>query len=74
MSSVDRLFEPLRHSQQLPQAIASLQSKLKSERKRREQFYQDMTPDQKMEFIDGEVVLHSPARNRQLRHSNRSDL
>lgn len=66
MSSVDRLIEPLRHSPQLPQAIAILQSQLESERKRREQFYQDMTPDQKMEFIDGEVVLHSPARNRHL--------
>ena len=66
MSSVDRLIEPLRHSPQLPQAIAILQSQLESERKRHEQFYQDMTPDQKMEFIDGEVVLHSPARNRHL--------
>lgn len=25
-----------------------------------------MTPDQKIEFIDGEIVLHSPARNRHL--------
>ena len=66
MSSVDRLIEPLRHSPQLPQAIAILQSQMESERRRREQFYQDMTPDQKMEFIDGEVVLHSLARNRHL--------
>ncbi len=66
MSSVDRLIEPLRHSPQLPQAIAILQSQMESERMRREQFYQDMTADQKMEFIDGEVVLHSPARNRHL--------
>ncbi|MEQ1826233.1 MAG: Uma2 family endonuclease [Pirellula sp.] len=64
MSSVDRLIEPLRHSPQLPQAIAILQ--LEAERKRREQFYHDMTPDQKIEFIEGEVVLHSPARNRHL--------
>ena len=66
MSSVDRLIEPLRHSPQLPQAIAILQSELDSERERRDQFYHDMTPDQKIEFIDGEVVLHSPARNRHL--------
>jgi len=66
MSSVDKLIEPLRHSPQLPQAIAILQSHLQSERTRRDQFYQDMTPDQKIEFIDGEVVLHSPARNRHL--------
>lgn len=66
MSSVDRLIEPLRHSPQLPQAIAILVSELEIERKRRNQFYQDMTPDQKIEFIDGELILHSPARNRHL--------
>ena len=66
MSSVDRLIEPLRHSPQLPQAIAILQSELEAERQRRNQFYHDMTSDQKIEFIDGETVLHSPARNRHL--------
>jgi Uma2 family endonuclease len=66
MSSVDRLIDPLRHSPQLPQAIAILLAEMDSERKRRDQFYHEMTPDQKTEFIDGEVVLHSPARNRHL--------
>ena len=66
MSSVDRLIEPLRHSPQLPQAIAILQSQLEAERQRRDHFYRDMTPQQKIEFIDGEVILHSPARNRHL--------
>ncbi len=66
MSSVDRLIEPLRHSPQLPQAIAMLQSELAAEQQRRDQFYQDMTPEEKIEFIDGGVVLHSPARNRHL--------
>jgi len=63
MSSVDKLIEPLRHSPQLPQAIAIMVSELEIERKRRNQFYQDMTSDQKIEFIDGEVISHSPARN-----------
>ncbi len=66
MSSVERLIEPLRRSPQLPQAIAILQAELELERQRRNQFYHDMTPDQKIEFIDGKVVLHSPARNRLL--------
>lgn len=66
MSSLNRLIEPLRHSPQLPKAIAVLQAELEIEQKRREQFYQAMAPDQKVEFIDGEVVLHSPARNRHL--------
>ena len=66
MSSVDRLIETLRHSPQLPQAVAMLQLQLDAERHRRDQFYQEMTPDQKIEFIDGEVILHSLARNRHL--------
>ena len=66
MSSVDRLIEPLRHSPQLPQAIAILQAEWEAECQRRDRFYREMTPDQKIEFIDGEVVLHSPARNRHL--------
>jgi len=66
MSLIDRLIEPIRHSPQLPQAIAILQAELEAERQRRDQFYLDMTPDQKIEFIDGEIVLHSPARNRHL--------
>jgi len=66
MSSVERLIEPLRHSPQLPQAIAILQSEWEAERQRRDQFYRDITPEQKVEFIDGEIVLHSPARNRHL--------
>ncbi len=66
MSSVDKLIEPLRHSPQLPQAVAMLQSELAAEQQRRDQFYQDMTAEDKIEFIDGEVVLHSPARNRHL--------
>ena len=66
MSSVEKLIEPLRHSPQLPQAIAILQAELESERQRREQFYHDMSPNQKIEFIEGRVVLHSPARNRHL--------
>jgi Uma2 family endonuclease len=66
MSTVDKLIEPLRHSPQLPQAVAILQSELETERRRRFQFYQQMTPNEKIEFIDGEVLLHSPARNKHL--------
>lgn len=32
----------------------------------RKQFYQEMTPSEKVEFIDGEVLLHSPARKEHL--------
>ncbi len=66
MSSLHKLIEPLLHSPQLPQAIDLLQAELDAERRRRQAFYNEMTPEQKTEFIDGQVVLHSPARNRHL--------
>ena len=43
-----------------------LRKKIEEEQKLREKFYEEMTPSQKVEFIDGEVVLHSPARNEHL--------
>ena len=64
--TIDRLIEPLRHSPLLPAVIQRLQKHIAGEQFKREQFYDEMTPNQKIEFIDGEVVLHSPARNRHL--------
>jgi Uma2 family endonuclease len=59
-------FEEIRHDPRLPEIYEKIGEQLKEERKRREQFYRDMTPEQKIEFIDGEVILHSPAKNRHL--------
>ena len=61
--ALERLLEPIRHSPQLVEAVDLLQEQIRAERERRERFYDEMTPEQKIEFIDGEVVLHSPARN-----------
>ncbi len=64
MSTLESLIDPLRRSPQLPQAIALLNQHLQSERAKRDRFYAEMTAEQKVEFIDGEVVVHSPARSR----------
>ncbi|MDA1230266.1 MAG: Uma2 family endonuclease [Planctomycetota bacterium] len=66
MATVDELIKPLLHSPQLPLLVDRLAQQLSDERLARQQFYEEMTPDQKIEFIDGEVILHSPARNRHL--------
>ncbi|MFT5466595.1 MAG: Uma2 family endonuclease [Verrucomicrobiales bacterium] len=66
MPNLESLLAPIRHSPQLPEAISRLQEELVAERQRRGKFYKEMTPEQKIEFIDGQVVLHSPARNRHL--------
>jgi Uma2 family endonuclease len=66
MSNLDQLIQSIKHSPQLPQALAKLYDEFEAEKQRRSVFYQDMTPDQKIEFIAGEVVLHSPARYQHL--------
>ena len=62
MDSLETLLAPIRHSPRLVEAVDLLQEQVRHERERRVSFYRDMTPEQKVEFIDGEVILHSPAR------------
>ncbi len=66
MTTLEALIEPIRHSPRLHEVVSLLQEQIEAERQRRNQFYAEMTPEQKIEFIDGEVILHSPARNRHL--------
>ena len=60
------MIDELRHSPRLPEILTTLQSELDRETQSRQTFYEEMMPEQKVEFIDGEVVLHSPARNQHL--------
>lgn len=60
------LVDELLDDPTLPDTVAVLQSRLSDERLRREQFYHDIRDDQKAEFINGEVIVHSPARMRHL--------
>jgi Uma2 family endonuclease len=48
----------------LPLFIEKLQMKLHDEKKDREEFYKWITEDHKAEFINGRIVMHSPASNR----------
>jgi Uma2 family endonuclease len=50
----------------LPEMIEQAQLALANERKLREKYYADITPEHKWEFIQGEVIMHSPAQNRHL--------
>lgn len=45
-----------------PSMVARLISELDNERRRRQQFYQDIDDDMKIEFINGETVVHSPVK------------
>lgn len=56
-------LEEILHSPRLPQYAAIIEQKLETEKQRRQQFYLEITDEVKAEFIDGEVIVHSPARN-----------
>ena len=63
MNALAEMLAPLRASPFLPEAVSELSALLAAERQRRAKFYEEITPEMKVEFIDGEVILHSPARN-----------
>lgn len=45
----------------LPEIVSDLQRTLTAERALHRKFYEEITPEMKAEFINGEVVMHSPA-------------
>lgn len=60
------LVEQLLASPTLPEAMETLGRALAREHTLRKKFYADITPEDKWEFINGEVILHSPALQRHL--------
>lgn len=58
------ILEPLINSPQLPQLLARLNAYWQDEQARRQAFYDWVGPDIKAEFIDGEIIVHSPVRSR----------
>jgi Uma2 family endonuclease len=63
---VETVIEPLLRSPCLPEIVTALQARIQEEAARRQRFYEEMADDQKAEFIEGQVVLHSPAKNKHL--------
>ncbi|MFZ4765452.1 MAG: Uma2 family endonuclease [Roseimicrobium sp.] len=62
-AAVHALIEPLLHSPLLPDIAERLNARMREETAQRRRFYEEMSDDEKAEFIEGEVVFHSPARN-----------
>lgn len=65
------LLEAMLDAPDLRELIGEAQRALGREQKLREKFYADITPEHKWEFIQGEVIMHSPAVNRHLAVSQR---
>jgi Uma2 family endonuclease len=64
MSTLD--LTPFLKSPRLPDLVAALSDRLLTESVARQRFYNEMTDGEKVEFIDGEIIMHSPARNQHL--------
>ena len=58
--------EEILHSPRLPEILEELHKAWLNEKALRRKFYEDITPEHKWEFINGEVIMHSPALNRHL--------
>jgi Uma2 family endonuclease len=63
----DSILEPILRSHLLPEHLEELNRVLASERERRRQFYDRISDDHKWEFINGELIMHSPPANRHSR-------
>ena len=65
-TSIATAVQQLIRSPRLPVYAQQFQSLLQAEREKRERFYKEMSEQQKVEFINGEIVMQSPAK---LRHT-----
>ncbi len=56
--------EQLLHRHDAEEIVSAVQEKIAAEQRRREEFYEWLDEDKKAEFIDGEIVVHSPVMKR----------
>jgi Uma2 family endonuclease len=66
---MEAILEPLVHSPKLPLYLQQLQGIVNDEQAQRRHFYADITEGQKAEFINGEIVIQSPAKLAHIRIS-----
>jgi Uma2 family endonuclease len=57
---MDRLMEQVMELPTLPEFVAELDTRLAAERERRRHFYAEIPDGAKWEFINGEIIMHSP--------------
>ena len=61
---MDAVVEQLLESPRLALYVRRFEAVLEREKVARERFYNEMTEGEKLEFINGEVVVHSPVKKR----------
>ncbi len=63
---MDTLVEQLLESPKLPEILDEMQRHMAEERARRRRFYEEIDESQKAEFINGQVIIQSPAKEMHL--------
>ncbi|MEM9885455.1 MAG: Uma2 family endonuclease [Bacteroidota bacterium] len=63
---MNEVLEPIITAPNFPELLNEINEIWEEEQQKRRAFYKDVTPSVKWEFINGEIVVHSPARNRHL--------
>ena len=61
---MDTLLTPLMQSPRLPAYVQQLSDYLKAEQQKRAEFYRTIRDGEKAEFVNGEIVCHSPAKEK----------
>ena len=59
---METLLEPLIHSPKLPLYLRELKAIYQAEDRKRQEFYDTISEQQKAEFINGEIVMQSPVK------------
>ncbi|MEM6261418.1 MAG: Uma2 family endonuclease [Bacteroidota bacterium] len=64
------LYHKLLNTPDVKLLLHQVEDALEAEAKQREEFYDWLSPDVKAEFINGEIIMHSPAKRK---HSNSTE-
>ncbi len=59
-------LEEILNSPLLPQILNQIREKVNQEQAKRQEFYEKISEDTKAEFIQGEIIFHSPAKSKHL--------
>lgn len=61
---METILKKILKSPRLYEYSTIIQQTIETEKQKRERFYNDITEQQKAEFINGEIICHSPVKNR----------
>jgi len=57
---MEKILQPILQSPKLYDYLKILQEVVETENQKRKRFYEEITPSMKAEFINGDIIIHSP--------------